>query len=62
MPRFFNRILDRVSAKETAPLYTFEGITSDGRVVMRDLRGTRKAVVPDINTKSLTLTADPLAI
>jgi hypothetical protein len=30
MPRFINRIFDRVSAKDATPVNTYEGITSDG--------------------------------
>jgi hypothetical protein len=62
MPRFFSRILDRVSAEDTTPVNTFTGITADGRVLLRDRRGTRKAEIPNVETKSETLSTDPLAI
>jgi hypothetical protein len=46
MSHFFSRILDRVSAKDATPVNTFAGVTADGRVVLRDRRGTRKAEIP----------------
>jgi hypothetical protein len=33
-----------------------------GAIVLRDRRGTRKAETPDVDTKSSTLSSDPLAI
>jgi len=52
----------RFGRKDTAPLTRFEGFTSEGVIVLRDRRGTRKAETPDVDTKSSTLSSDPLAI
>jgi hypothetical protein len=66
MPRFFRAVADefqsRVGRKDTAPVNAYEGFTSNGAVVLRDRRGTLKAEIPDISTKSETLGNDPLAI
>jgi HK97 family phage portal protein len=65
MPEFISRIFTRAapqSSSGTIPVNRFEGITSDGRVVMRDRRGTRKAEIPNTDLKSETLSNDPLAI
>jgi hypothetical protein len=51
MSHFFSRILDRVSAEDTTPVNTFTGITADGRVLLRDRPGTRKAEIPNVETK-----------
>lgn len=48
--------------KDTIPVNAYEGFKSDGSVVLRDRRGTRKAEIPEVSTKSETLGDDPLAI
>jgi hypothetical protein len=55
----FNR---RFTSKNVAPGNEFVGFQSDGAVVVRDRRGTLKAEIPNISTKSETLGSDPLAI
>jgi phage portal protein BeeE len=62
MPQFFNRILDRLSAKDTAPVNRYEGFTSTGQVVLRDRRGTRKAEVPEVSEKAFAGASNALAI
>src|SRR5260221_12498913 len=65
MPEFFNRILVRSanpSSTTNLPLNRYEGFQSDGAVVLRDRRGTRKAEIPEVSLKSETLGDDPLAI
>ncbi len=64
MPEFLNgvRRFLTVDQKDTIPVNHFEGITGDGRVVLRDRRGTVKAEVPEVTFKSETLSDDPLAI
>jgi hypothetical protein len=59
MPEFIS--LFRRKSPDIQPNHV-EGITSDGRVVLRDRRGTRKAEVPNVNLKSETLGDDPRAI
>jgi hypothetical protein len=41
MPQFLRQFFP--SQKDTAPVNHFDGFTSDGRVVVEDRRGTRKA-------------------
>src|ERR1700710_2557589 len=60
MPPFLNRIFSGASQKDTIPVNTFEGITSDGRVVLRDRRGTSKAEIPIVDEKGF-IPGDPLA-
>jgi hypothetical protein len=66
MPPIFRAIGDefnhRFSRKDTAPVNSFEGFNASGAVILRDRRGTRKAEIPDVETKSETLGNDPLAI
>src|SRR5690348_13577117 len=65
MPEFLNRILSRAappSSGGVAPVNTFEGFQSNGAIVLRDRRGKRKAEIPDVDEKSLTLGSDALAI
>jgi HK97 family phage portal protein len=63
---FFRAIGDeltsRFNRKDTAPVNAYEGFTGDGRVILRDRRGTRKAEIPDVDTKSGAGGSDPLAI
>src|SRR5690348_12347922 len=64
MPEFISRIFTRTanpSSGGTLPVNRFEGITSDGRVVVRDRRGTRRAEIPTADLKSYG-GDDPLAI
>jgi hypothetical protein len=62
MPEAFRRIFTLGSTKDTAPVNSYEGFTGRGEVVLRDRRGTVKAEIPDVSTKSSTLGDDPLAI
>jgi hypothetical protein len=65
MPRFLSGIFTRTQNPHTTttePLHRYEGFTPDGRIVLSDRRGTRKAEIPDVSTKSETLSDDPLAI
>jgi HK97 family phage portal protein len=65
MPEFFNRVFQRTTnphSTTTQPSHRLEGFTEDGRVVLRDRRGSRKAEIPNISEKSETLGDDPLAI
>lgn len=43
-------------------MHAYEDFTKDGRVVLRDRRGTAKAEIPNLDQKSETLSSDPLAI
>src|SRR5579863_2398067 len=61
MPRFLDWLANG-STKQTEPVNRYEGFTSNGAVVLRDRRGTRKAEIPDTSAKSQTLSSDPLAI
>jgi HK97 family phage portal protein len=66
MPHFLHALGDefksRLGQKDTAPVNTYEGFQSNGAVVLRDRRGTVKAEIPDVDTKSLGMGSDPLAI
>jgi HK97 family phage portal protein len=66
MPRFrLPQFLTRTASPHstvTAPAHRYEGFTKDGRVALRDRRGTAKAKIPNVDTKSETLGSDPLAI
>jgi hypothetical protein len=61
MPGFL-RALNPFSRKDTAQVNRYEGFTGNGRIVMRDRRGTVKAEVPDADTKAFGMGDDPLAI
>src|SRR5258707_11474542 len=61
MPEFFNRILWR-QEKNTLPVNRYEGFTETGAVILRDCRNTRRAGIPDAETKSAPMGDDPLAI
>src|SRR5512135_1639748 len=61
MPNFINRILGR-DEKSTLPLNAYEGFKTDGSIVLRDRRGTRRAEIPNVDLKSETMGDDPLAI
>ena len=61
MPEFFNRILGR-QEKNTIPVNRYEGFTETGAVILRDRRHTRKAEIPDAETKSAPMGDDPLSI
>ena len=66
MPRIFRAIGDefnhRFNYKSAASGNEFVGFQANGAVVLRDRRGTLKAEIPDISTKSETMGDDPLAI
>jgi hypothetical protein len=66
VPRFFRAIGDefnhRFSVKDNASANEFVGFQSNGAVIVRDRRGTFKAEIPNVDTKSETLGSDPLAI
>lgn len=62
MPRIWKGILDYVSEKDTVPVNRYEGFTPTGAVVLRDRRGTRRAEIPSVSEKGVTLGDDPLAI
>ena len=64
MPRLFSRILKAANPHTTvtAPTHRYEGFTEDGRVVLSDRRGTKKAEIPDVSLKSETLGSDAMAI
>jgi hypothetical protein len=57
MPEFLARARDFWDGKQkdTAQLNRYEGFTGDGRVVLRDRRGTVKAEIPDVDTKGITM-------
>src|SRR5579884_994502 len=61
MPDFLRRFADRIERKDTVPLNRYEGFTGRGEIVMRDRRGTLKAELPTVETKSSTL-SDSMAI
>jgi hypothetical protein len=61
LPQFITRTASPHSTS-TTPTHTYEGFTEDGRVVLRDRRGTAKAEIPNVDLKSETLGSDPLAI
>ena len=57
MPEFLSHIFTRTSnphSTTTQPSHRFEGFTEDGRVVLRDCRGTKKAEIPNVDLKSET--------
>lgn len=65
MPEFISRIFTRganPSSTGTVPLNAYEGFKSDGSLVLRDRRGTRKAEIPLVSEKGATLGDDALAI
>src|SRR5690349_21813474 len=65
MPRFLAAIIQRTQnphTTTTVPGHRYEGFTDSGAIVLSDRRGTRKAEIPDVSTKSETLSDDPLAI
>ena len=65
MPKFLQGIFTRAanpSSTTTVPLNSYESFKSDGSVVLRDRRSTRKAEIPEADQKSLALGSDPLAI
>lgn len=63
MPRRILRAAtDFFTQKDTAPVNTYEGFQSNGAVVLRDCRGTRKAEIPDVDEKGFSGGDDPLAI
>jgi HK97 family phage portal protein len=64
MPQFLRTIADRIEAnrKGTITPNRFVGTTTQGAVVLEDRRGTRKAEIPNVDTKSSVLGNDPLAI
>jgi HK97 family phage portal protein len=59
MPEFLRGVFRR---KDTAPVNRYEGFTSDGAVILRDRRGTRKAEIPEVDLKSAGMGDNPLAI
>jgi HK97 family phage portal protein len=62
---WLQRILARTANPHTTTTETlnrYEGITADGRVVLSDHRGTRKAEIPNVEAKGASLSGDPLAI
>ena len=61
MPRFIKSIFG-ASEKDTVPVNQYEGFQSNSAVVMRDRRGTRKAEIPEADTKGFNGGDDPLAI
>jgi HK97 family phage portal protein len=61
MPKYFRRLVDYASQKDTTPVNRFEGFTSSGAVVLRDRRGTRRAEIPTADEKSFE-GSDALAI
>jgi hypothetical protein len=66
MPRILRALGDefqsRFNRKKTAPVNQYEGFTERGEVVLRDLRGTRRAELPDINVKADAPDSNPLVI
>jgi hypothetical protein len=60
MPRLFSRILKTANphSTTTTPTHRYEGFTEEGRVVLSDRRGTKKAEIPEVNLKSETLGCD----
>jgi HK97 family phage portal protein len=65
MPRFLQRILTRTEnphSTSTVPANRYEGFNTNGGIVLRDRRGTLKAEIPDVDTKSAGMGSDPLAI
>jgi HK97 family phage portal protein len=61
MPKFVTRLVDYASQKDTAPVNRLEGFQSNGAVVLRDRRGTRRAEIPSIDEKGFD-GSDALAI
>jgi hypothetical protein len=55
MPEFLKRI-SPFNRKDTANVNRYEGFTGDGRVVLRDRRGTAKAEIPEVSLKGEALT------
>jgi hypothetical protein len=65
MPRFPSSILQRAANPHpgtTERPHRYEGFNEDGSVVLSDHRGTKQCRIPDVDTKSETLSDDPLAI
>jgi hypothetical protein len=60
---FLRRILSfHPDRKDTAPVNRYKGFQGNGAVVLRDRLGTQKAAIPDVDTKGIGLSTDPLAI
>ena len=65
MPRFLSRILRRTDnphSTSNVPANRYEGFNANGAIVLSDRRGTRKAEIPDVDTKALGMGSDPLKI
>jgi len=64
MPPFISRLFlrDNANSKDTHPLNRYDGFTREGAIVRRDRRGTLKAEIPDVDTKSHGMGDDRMAI
>ncbi len=66
MPDLFkaigNEFSSRFSRKDVERVNRHEGFNAAGKIILADPRGTRKAEIPTVTEKGLTLGSDPLAI